>query len=157
MSAAPKYMAVQGAAMIVAAALAIIGVLGFIPGVTSGLDQLTWAGQRSGAMLLGIFAVTALLNAVHLLIAFAGFVMARSYSGARAYLLGGGALYLGLWLYGLLVEHGSNAHVLPLNMADNWLHMGFGVVMVLLAVTLGGQHDPTKRRSRIRQRASRAG
>jgi hypothetical protein len=154
---APKYMAVQGAAMIVAAALAAIGVLGFIPGVTSGVDQLTWAGQRSGAHLFGMFAVSALLNTVHVVVGLVGFAMARSYAGARAYLLVGGMVYLGLWLYGVLVDHGSDAHVLPLNAANNWLHMALGVVMVLLAVTLAGQHDPTKRRPRLRTRPSRAG
>ncbi len=147
---APKYMAVQGAAMIVAAAVALIGVLGFIPGVTSDFDQLTWAGQHSGAQLFGVFAVSALLNTVHVVIGVVGFALTRSYAGARSYLLGGGAVYLGLWLYGVLVEDGSNAHVVHLNPADNWLHMGLGVVMVLLAVTLAGQRDPTKRRSRMR-------
>ncbi|PRC48767.1 DUF4383 domain-containing protein, partial [Mycobacterium sp. ITM-2017-0098] len=48
MSATPKYMAVQGAAMIVAVVLILIGALGFIPGVTSNLDSLSWFGQHSG-------------------------------------------------------------------------------------------------------------
>ncbi|QZT61869.1 DUF4383 domain-containing protein [Mycolicibacterium austroafricanum] len=155
MSTAPKYMAVQGAAMIVATALAVIGVLGFIPGVTSGLDQLSWLGQHSGARLFGVFAVSAVLNITHLVVGAAGFFFARSYAGARAYLLVGGLLYLGLWLYGVLVEFGSDAHVIPLNAASNWLHLGLGAVMTLLAVTLAGQHDPTKRRARIRRPATR--
>ncbi|MCV7150020.1 DUF4383 domain-containing protein [Mycolicibacterium pyrenivorans] len=154
---APKYMAVQGAAMIMATALAAIGVLGFLPGVTTHLDQLTWAGQRSGAMLFGTFAVSALLNLVHVVIGLVGFPLARSYAGARAYLLGAGVIYVALWLYGAFVERGSDAHVIPLNTADNLLHIGLGGVMLLLAVTLGGQHDPTKRRSRVRQRPSTAG
>lgn len=146
----PKYMAVQGAAVIVATVLAGIGLLGFIPGVTANLDELTWLGQRSDAMLFGVFAVSALQNILHLAVGAAGYFLARSYSGARAYLLVGGAVYLALWLYGVLVEHGSRAHVLPLNSADQWLHLGLGAVMLLLAVTLAGQHDPTKRRSRVR-------
>lgn len=150
----PKYMAVQGAALIVAAGLTAIGVLGFVPGVTSNVDQLSWAGQRTGALLFGTFAVSALLNAVHIVVGVAGFAGARTYAASRAYLLGGGVLYLALWLYGLLVERGSEAHVLPLNGADNWLHAGLGGVMVLLAVTLAGQHDPTKRRPRMRRAAS---
>jgi hypothetical protein len=42
---------------------------------------------------------------------------------------------------------------MPLNDADNWLHFGLGVVMLLLGVTLAGQRDPTrrpKRRSKVR-------
>lgn len=154
MSAAPKYMAVQGAAMIVAVVLILLGVLGFIPGVTSGLDRLDWIGQHSGARLFGTFAVCAVLNIVHMVVGAAGFLFARTYAGARAYLLAGGVIYLGLWLYGVLVEYGSDAHVIPLNPATNWLHVILGAVMVLLAVTLAGQHDPTKRRPRIRRAAS---
>ena len=54
----PKNMAVQGAALIVAGGFLIIGVLGFIPGVTSDLGHLEWAGHDSGAKLFGIFAVS---------------------------------------------------------------------------------------------------
>ena len=154
MSATPKYMAVQGAAMIVAVVLIVIGALGFIPGVTSNLEQLSWIGQHSGARLFGTFAVCAALNIVHLVIGAAGFFFARTYAGARAYLLVAGALYLALWLYGVFVDFGSDAHVIPLNGATNWLHLGLGAVLALLAVTLAGQHDPTKRRPRIRRAAS---
>ncbi|PRC60548.1 DUF4383 domain-containing protein, partial [Mycobacterium sp. ITM-2017-0098] len=83
-------MAVQGAAMIVAVVLILIGALGFIPGVTSNLDSLSWFGQHSGARLFGVFAVCAALNIVHLVVGAAGFFFARTYAGARAYLLGGG-------------------------------------------------------------------
>ncbi|VEG57477.1 Uncharacterised protein [Mycolicibacterium aurum] len=154
MSRTPKYMAVQGAAVIMAVVLIVIGALGFVPGATTDLDQLSWFGHHSGARLFGTFAVCAVLNLVHLVMGAAGFYFARTYAGSRAYLLAGGALYLGLWLYGVLVEFGSDAHVIPLNSATNWLHLGLGAVMALLAVTLAGQHDPTKRRPRMRRAAS---
>ena len=154
MSPAPKIMAVQGAAMLVAAALIVIGILGFIPGITANFDQLGWAGSRSGALLFGTIAVCAAVNIVHLVIGAAGFLFARSYAGARNYLLTGGAVYLALWLYGALVDFGSDAHVIPLNTAANWLHVILGSVMVLLGLTLGGQHDPTKRRPRLRRAAT---
>lgn len=145
MAAQPKYMAVQGAALIVAAALTLIGLLGFIPGATTNVGALAWAGHHSDATLFGVFVVSGLLNAVNLVLGGLGFAMARTYSRARAYLLLGGTLFLALWLYGLLIERGSDAHVVPLNSADNWLHLAVGAVMLLLAVTLGGQRDPTKR------------
>ena len=59
MAKTPKLMAVQGAAVIIAAAFLVVGVLGFIPGVTTHLDQLRVAGHHSGAMLFGVFAVSA--------------------------------------------------------------------------------------------------
>jgi hypothetical protein len=144
----PKVMAVQGAAVLIAAAFLIIGALGFIPGATSHLDQLQWAGHHSGAMLFGTFAVSALHNVVHLAFGIVGFIFARTYAASRAYLLVGGIGYLALWLYGVLMDQGSALNIMPLNNADNWLHFGIGVGMVLLALTLAGQHDPTKRPKR---------
>ena len=144
----PKIMAVQGAAVLVAAAFLVFGVLGFIPGVTTHYDQLHWAGHHSGAMLFDVFAVSVLHNVVHLVFGVLGLVMARTYAKARAYLLAGGLVYLGLWVYGLLIDHGEPANFVPVNSADNWLHLGLGVLMLLLGVTLAGQRDPTKRRPR---------
>jgi len=149
----PKVMAVQGAAVLIAAALLVIGVLGFIPGATTHLDQLQWAGHHSGAKLLGMFAVSGLHNVVHLASGVIGFIFARTYAASRAYLLGGGFVYCALWLYGLLMDQGSALNIMPLNNADNWLHFGLGVGMLLLGVTLAGQHDPTrrpKRRTKVR-------
>jgi hypothetical protein len=131
-SAAPKYMAVQGAALLVAGGFLVLGVLGFIPGVTT-------AGK-----LFGVFAVSGLHNVLHLLTGFVGFALARTYAAARAYFLGGGLVYLTLWVHGLLIGSG----LLPINGADNWLHFVLGVVMMLLGVTLAGQRDPTRRRRR---------
>ena len=99
-------------------------------------------------MLFGIFAVSALHNVVHLAFGIVGFIFARTYAASRAYLLVGGIGYLALWLYGILMDHGSALNIMPLNGADNWLHFGIGAGMVLLALTLAGQHDPTKRPKR---------
>jgi arginine exporter protein ArgO len=148
MARTPKIMAVQGAAVLVGAAFLVFGALGFIPGVTTHYDRLQWAGHHSGAELFGVFAVSGLHNVIHLIFGVLGLLMARTYAKARAYFLIGGLVYLGLWVYGLLIDHGGPANFVPVNSADNWLHLGLGAVMLLLAVTLAGQHDPTKRRPR---------
>ncbi len=150
MAKAPKLMAVQGAAILVAAAFLIVGVLGFIPGVTTHYDQLQWLGHHSDARLFGVFQVSGLHNLVHMAFGVAGLAMARTYAMARAYFLLGGLAYLGLWFYGLSIDHGSPANFVPVNNADNWLHFGLALGMVLLGLTLAGQHDPTKRRSKVR-------
>jgi hypothetical protein len=150
MTTSPKYMAVQAAALLVAVGFLLVGVLGFVPGVTTDYRLMDWAGHHSGAKLFGVFAVSVLHNVVHLAFGIIGWVMARSYAAARAYLLGGGLVYLGLWLLGVLIEHDSPANFVPVNGADNWLHFGLGTVMVLLGLTLAGQRDPTKRRTKIR-------
>ena len=63
--------------------------------------------------------------------------MARSRSGARAFLIGGGLIYLVLWIYGVAVDHESSANFVPLDTADNWLHLGLGIGMIALGAALG--------------------
>jgi hypothetical protein len=59
-------------ALMVEVTFLVAGVLGFIPGVTTGYDALTFAGHHSGAMLFGLFQVSILHNLVHLAFAVAG-------------------------------------------------------------------------------------
>ena len=123
---------VQTAALAVAAVFALVGILGFIPGITTDYSTMAFAGHESEAKLLGIFQVSILHNIVHLLFGIAGFVMARTISGARTYLIGGGAIYLVLWLYGLVVGQDSAANFVPVNTADDWLHLFLGLGMIAL-------------------------
>ena len=127
---------VQLAATVVAAVFLLVGVLGFIPGVTTEYDGMTFAGHESTAMLLGIFHVSILHNIVHLLFGIVGLALARTVSGAGGFLIGGGAVYLVLWIYGLVIDHDSGANFVPLNGADNWLHLFLGIGMVGLGVAL---------------------
>ncbi|MGR6920111.1 DUF4383 domain-containing protein [[Actinomadura] parvosata] len=127
---------VQLAALVVGVLFLLVGVLGFIPGITTGYDDLRFAGHHSDAHLLGVFQVSILHNIVHLLFGIAGVLLARTWSGARNFLVGGGVIYLLLWIYGLLVGHDSPANFVPLNNADNWLHLGLGIVMVALGLAL---------------------
>ncbi|MGK5443539.1 DUF4383 domain-containing protein [Micromonospora sp. URMC 105] len=114
----------------------LVGVLGFIPGITTNFDQMMFAGHESKAKLLGLFQVSILHNLVHLAFGVAGLALARTVSGARTYLLAGGAIYLVLWLYGLVVGHESGANFVPLNNADDWLHLFLGLGMIGLGVAL---------------------
>ncbi len=125
---------VQTAALGVAATFLLVGVLGFIPGVTTDYGTMQFAGHNSEAKLLGLFQVSILHNIVHLLFGAAGLAMARTVSGARTYLIGGGAIYLVLWLYGLVIDHESAANFVPVNSADNWLHLFLGLGMIALGV-----------------------
>jgi hypothetical protein len=127
---------VQSAAFAVGIVFLLVGVLGFIPGLTSQYDQLTFAGHQSGALLLGIFQVSILHNVVHLLFGVAGLMMARTYGASRTFLIGGGVIYLILWLYGLMIDHGTPANFVPVNNADNWLHFFLGIGMVGLGFIL---------------------
>jgi hypothetical protein len=99
------------------------GVLGFIPGITTNWDDMDFAGNDSGAELLGIFQVSILHNIVHLLFGIAGVALARTWESARSYLLGAGVLYVVLFIYGLLVGNEDDANFVPINNADDWLHL----------------------------------
>jgi hypothetical protein len=128
---------VQLAALVVGVVFLLVGVLGFIPGVTTNYDQLTFAGHESEAALLGIFNVSILHNIVHLVFGVAGLLLARTFSAARGYLIGGGIIYLALFLYGMLIDHDSPANFVPVNTADNYLHLGLGIGMLALGAILG--------------------
>src|SRR5215218_8535617 len=101
---------VQSAALGVSIVFLLIGVLGFIPGVTTGYDQLAFAGYRSDALLRGLFNVSVLHNLVHLLFGIIGLAMARTPLAARQFLIYGGAVYAVLFVYGLLIGQASPAN-----------------------------------------------
>lgn len=126
----------QRAAQAVGAVFLLVGILGFIPGVTTNYESLLVVGHESAALLLGIFQVSILHNIVHLLFGVAGILMARTRTQAKNFLLYGGIIYLVLWVYGLLVGHDTPANFVPVNSADNWLHLVLGIGMIALALLL---------------------
>ncbi|MEV0390906.1 DUF4383 domain-containing protein [Nonomuraea sp. NPDC050643] len=131
---------VQLAVLVMGAVFLLVGVLGFIPGITTNYGDLQFAGHQSDALLLGVFQVSILHNVVHLLFGIAGVLMARTWSGARNFLIGGGVVYLVLWVYGMLIGHESSANFVPLNAADNWLHLVLGIGMIALGLLLSRRH-----------------
>lgn len=127
--------------MAVGVVFLLVGVLGFVPGVTENMDQMEMASHESESLLLGIFQVSILHNVVHLLFGVAGLALARTFDGARKYLIGGGIVYLLLFVYGLLIDKDSAANFVPVNAADDWLHLVLGLGMVGLGVLLGRRHE----------------
>ncbi|MCE3292600.1 MAG: hypothetical protein K0Q84_1537 [Arthrobacter sp.] len=135
----------QLAAQVVGAVFLLVGILGFIPGITSNFGTMGFAGHTSDALLLGVFQVSILHNIVHLLFGVAGVMMARTPGQAKSYLLYGGIVYLVLWLYGLIINLNTPANFVPVNTADNWLHFVLGVGMVALALLLSREGVRTPR------------
>ena len=115
----------QTIALLFGVVFLIVGILGFIPGITTNAPG-EFAGEDSDAELLGIFQVSILHNIVHLLFGIAGLALARTWDGARTYLIGGGTIYLALWVLGLV----GGAEWVPTNSADDWLHFGLGIALV---------------------------
>ena len=124
---------VQNVARLVGVVFLLVGIAGFIPGVTTNLyDGLEFAGNDGDAELFGLFQTSILHNLVHGLFGIAGLALAATASGARTFLIGGGAIYIVLWLLGIL----GGADWIPANTADDWLHLGLGVGMIGLGVAL---------------------
>ena len=145
MTATPIQMATTALAVVFLA----VGVLGFIPGITTDYDSMMFGGHHSEAKLLGLFQVSILHNIVHLLFGIVGLALARTVTGARNYLIGGGIVYLVLWIYGLVIDQASAANFVPLNTADNWLHFFLSAAMIGLGIALSRglnrtSHAPTR-------------
>jgi hypothetical protein len=123
----------QTASAVVGSAFVLVGILGFVPGVTTHLGDLSFAGHASGAKLVGLFQVSILHNLFHLLFGVVGLVLARTADGARTFLTWGGIVYLALWVLGAA----GAARWLPANTADNWLHFLLGIGLIGLGFAAG--------------------
>lgn len=126
--------AIQKTALVVGIVFLLVGIAGFIPGVTHSADHLHGAGADSEALLLGVFQVSVLHNFVHLLFGIAGIAAAARARASRMYLIVGGVIYLVVWVYGLIAVNNDQLNFLPVNDADNWLHLGLGIGMILLGI-----------------------
>ena len=125
---------IRNATRLVGAVFLLVGVLGFVPGITTNFDELKFAGHESGAELLGVFQVSILHNIVHLLFGVAGLALAKTARSATAYLVGGGVIYLVLAVYGAVIDAEESANFVPVNNADDLLHLVLGLGMVGLGL-----------------------
>jgi uncharacterized protein DUF4383 len=133
----PNRTLAQTLALLFGVVFLLVGILGFIPGITTNYDDLSFAGSDSDAELLGIFQVSVLHNLAHLLFG-VGILLARTHEGARTYLLGGALIYSVLFIYGLFVSGDDDANFIPMNSADDVLHL-------LLAIAFIGAYFVTGR------------
>lgn len=117
-------MNIQKAAKWFGIVFILIGILGFIPGVTD-----------ADGMLLGIFQVDALHNVIHLLSGIVALLCAGSHAGAKSYFKIFGVIYALVTILGF-VGGGNVLGLIMVNGADNVLHLVIAVVA--LALGFGG-------------------
>ena len=125
---------IQELALLFGLGFVVIGIAGFIPGLTTHYGDLSFAGHDSGAKLFGAFQTSILLNLVHLFSGIVGIVLSRSRRTSRMFLVGGGLVYLVIFLYGLVTSQGSAATFIPLNGADDVLHAALGGSMLVFGL-----------------------
>lgn len=124
---------VQNIARLAGVVFLLVGVAGFIPGITTNLyDGLEFAGDGGNAKVIGLFEVSVLHNLVHGLFGLAGLALAKTASGARTYLIGGGAIYILL----VIIQAIGAGDWVPLVGADLWLHLALGLGLIGLGYGL---------------------
>jgi hypothetical protein len=126
-------MAIRRFAMLLGIVFLIVGVLGFVPGVTQmhtgDHPDLDVEGPGHG-YILGLFHVNVLHNAVHLLFGILGLVCARSFGAARGYARFVAVAYAALGVLGLISAYGTKYvfGLIPIEDHNVWLHFGIAVV-----------------------------
>ncbi|MGF7124432.1 DUF4383 domain-containing protein [Rhodococcus sp. BE178] len=130
----------QLAATVVAAIILSIGIVGFVPGITSDVGDITWAGPGTDARLLGTVEVSILHNLAHIAAGAVGLAMSRTQASAEMFLIGAGFLSAMLAVYGLVIDAATASNFMPIDTAGSWLHLLAGVGLVFLGVALP-RHD----------------
>ena len=110
---------------LVGAVLVIAGIIGFF--YSSGFDTGVTGVAKDTDDVFGILAVNGWHNVVHVLLGVLALACAGSPSGARAYCLGIGLVYVLLALWGFIDGDGVILGLLPLNDEDNFLHLILGL------------------------------
>ena len=126
----------------------LVGVLGFVPGITTDYDDLSFAGHESGRSCSASSRCRSCTTSCTCSSVSPAWPWPGRRDAARTYLVGGGVIYLVLWIYGLVIDHDSAANFVPVNDADNWLHLVLGVGMIGLGVALARDRTTVAARDR---------
>ena len=127
------------------ATLVIAGIVGFFYSA----DFSTGDTEREA--LIGVFDVNGWHNVVHILSGLLGLALASSWSGARLYAYGFGLVYLVVTGIGFAIGDGESIlGLIPVNSADNLLHLAIAVLGLFAAIlspsaprpTLMSEHSP---------------
>ena len=128
---------IRTAALAFGVVLLVVGIVGFIPGITADADRLGVFGDVA-ARLLGLFGVNWLENLTHILFGIVGIAASGRADRARAYFLGSAVIYVVLAIYGMVIDLDGPANFLGVNAAGNWLHLALGVATLAVGLAFGG-------------------
>jgi cytochrome bd-type quinol oxidase subunit 2 len=139
----------QWLALLFGVAFLLVGILGFIPGITVNYDDMKFAGDESDAELFGLFQVSILHNIAHLLFG-VGILAARRHRTALQYLLVAGILYVVLFVYGLIASERGDENFIPTNNGDDVLHAILALALLGSWAAAKREEDPDLDRARTR-------
>ena len=129
-------------ALIFGITLVAVGVLGFFyeASFATGDDP-----PREG--LLGIFDVNGWHNVIHIASGLVGLAVAGNWTGARIYALGFGAVYTVVAIWGFILgDDGVILSLMPVNTADNFLHLGIALAGIGAGLATPSTPAPTTAR-----------
>ncbi len=117
-------MNVRDFAKIAGVAFVLVGLLGFVPGITQSPppNAPDLAVDTSYGWLLGLFPVNLLHNLVHIALGAWGLAAARAWDSARMYARGTAIIYAVLAVAGLVPGLNTMFGLTPLFGHDVWLH-----------------------------------
>lgn len=123
--------------------LLLVGILGFFYTADFSTGSATTEPANRDAV-LGLFEVNGWHNVVHILSGLTGLALAGSWFGARLYALGFGAVYLLVAAIGFAVGDGESIlGLVPINTADNWLHVAIATLGILAGIASPRVPAPT--------------
>ena len=118
-------MSTRSFALIFGIVFIAVGIAGFVPQLLQGPEGGDMGDHQ---MLLGLFAVNPLHNAVHILFGLWGLAASRSAGGAVTYARGVAIIYAVLAIAGLVPATADGFGLVPLWGKDVWLHAGLALV-----------------------------
>lgn len=115
-------------AMVFGVIFALVGILGFIPGVTN-----------SDGFLLGIFHVDTIHNLIHLITGLVGIWLgSSSESGSKSWFQIFGVIYGLVAILGFVYGDDKILGFLTNNTADTWLHLVLAAVLLAIGFGMSG-------------------
>jgi Domain of unknown function (DUF4383) len=127
---------------LVGAVLVIAGIIGFF--YSAGFDTGTAGVAADTDKVFGILGVNGWHNLVHIALGVLALAVSASQSGARAYCLGIGLVYVLLALWGFIDGDNILIGLIPVNNEDNFLHLILG-----LTGLAAGSATPATARPRV--------
>lgn len=121
-------MSIQTFARIYGIVFLIVGIGGFIPGVTQPHDHPGLTVEAASGMELGLFPVNALHNIVHILFGAWGLFAARNFGAARTYARVVAIAYALLTILGLIPATNTTFGLVPIYGHDVWLHAVLAII-----------------------------
>ncbi len=116
---------VQTAARIFGIIYLIVGIIGFIPGISppvgAGAPPLILSGFYDNV--IGLFTTNWLHDAVHILVGIGGIAAAASFAKSRTYWQSIAVIFAILFILGIIPATNTVFGLVPLFGADVWLHL----------------------------------